>query len=180
MLEPPGSWHHSPSHVFHPDMIYFVTAGTYNKEHFFRSPERLALLQESLFHNLSSHGWRLLAWAILSNHYHFIAESPGDARSLKVMLQSFHSWTSKQLNRMDAAPGRKVWFQYWDTCLTYERSFFARLNYVNNNPVKHGVVATAEQYPYCSMGWSRSFAEPAYRRKVESFPYDRVHVEDRF
>jgi putative transposase len=81
---------------------------------------------------------------------------------------------------MDGTPGRKVWFQYRDTCLSYETSYFARLNYVHNNPVKHGLVAVAHQYPYCSAAWFEANTEPSYRAKVESFGWERVNVPDEF
>ena len=71
-------------------------------------------------------------------------------------------------------------FQYWDTCLTYEKSYYARLNYVHNNPVKHGLAPVADQYPFCSAAWFRAQADPRFRKKVESFRHDRVKIVDDF
>jgi putative transposase len=36
-------------------------------------------------------------------------------------------------------------YEFWDTRLTFEKSWFARLNYVHQNPVKHGLVPVANQ-----------------------------------
>jgi putative transposase len=124
-----------------------VTAGTYRKEDLFRTPERLTILQDHLLSLAPAYGWQLQAWAVFSNHYHFVALSPGDANSLRSLVRHLHSITARQVNSLDHTPGRKVWFEYWDTHLTYERSYLARLNYVHQNPVRHGLVTTAADYP---------------------------------
>lgn len=55
-------WHHRPAHVFVPDTMYIVMAGTMRKEHFFEEPERRRLLQKALFEVVEAYGWRLEAW----------------------------------------------------------------------------------------------------------------------
>jgi putative transposase len=174
------SWHHRPAHVFVRGAMYLVTAGTLHKEHLFRGNDRLALVQGTLFDVAEDYGWSLQAWAVFSNHYHFIAQLPHEGRTLRAMIQRLHSETSRQVNELDALPGRQVWFQYWDTCLTFEKSYYARLNYVHNNAVKHKVVPVADQYPFCSAQSFANHADPSYRRKMESFRYDRVRIEDAF
>jgi len=171
-------WHHSPTHVFVSGMTYMVTASTLHKEHFFIGDNRLSLLQKALFDSARSHGWNLQAWAVFSNHYHFIAHTPEKGVPVRQIVQRLHSQTAREINRLDNVPGRQVWFQYWDSCITYEKSYYPRLNYVHNNPVKHGLVADAQLYPYCSAGWFQAQTEPSFRKKVESFRYDRIAVPD--
>jgi putative transposase len=172
-------WHRRPAHVFLPGSFYMVTAGTLHKEHLFCGNERLELLQNSLFTILTDFGWALQSWALFSNHYHFAAKASID-NTLKSAIQRFHSVTARELNRRERKSGRQVWFQYWDTCLSYEKNYLARLNYVNHNPVHHGLVRIASQYPFCSAGWFEQNADPAFRRKVESFGWSRVKVIDDF
>lgn len=59
------------------------------------------------------------------------------------MLGLLHEKTAKWINRLENAVGRKVWHNFWETRLTYEKSYLARLNYVHQNPVKHGLVLVA-------------------------------------
>lgn len=173
-------WHHRPAHVFVPGALYLVTAGTLHKQHLFHGNERLQLLQKELFASVEAHGWDLQAWALFSNHYHFIAQAPANATSLRSILRRLHSATSRELNRMDKQHGKQVWFQFWDTCLTYEASYYARLNYVHNNAVHHGLVADAMQYEFCSAAWFAARAAPAFYRKVRSYKYDTIKIEDDF
>jgi putative transposase len=55
-----------------------------------------------------------------------------------------------EANHWNGTPGRKVWFQYGETKLTYAKSFFARLGYVQRNAVHHNVVREPSLYPWCS------------------------------
>jgi len=160
--------------------MYIVTASTLGKQRVFRGEDRLRLLQDTLFEVAEVYGWLLQAWALFSTHYHCIAQSPNDSTNLKTLIQRLHSQSARRVNELDEAPGRRVWFQYWDACLTYEKSYYARLNYVHHNAVKHGLVALAEEYPYCSAGRFNASAEPGFREKVQSFRYDRVNVVDDF
>ncbi|MCU0292912.1 MAG: transposase [Thermoanaerobaculaceae bacterium] len=180
METPARPWHHRPSHVFDPGRSYILTAGTLDKVLLFQGEERLCLLRDTLADVASSYGWQLQAWAILANHYHFVAQAPEDASSLRPMLQRLHSQTARGINRLDDKPGRRVWFQYWDTCITFEKSYLARLRYVHYNAVKHGVVAVAADYPYCSAAWFEQSGESAFVRKVQSYECERVNVVDDF
>ena len=176
----PSSWHHAPEHRFIPGKTYLVTGATLYKQHFLASSERLGFLQSHLFDFATRVGWNLQAWAIFSNHYHFIAESLLDAYPLSRFIQRFHSDSARLLNLKDDQIGRKVWYQYWDRYLTFETSYLARLNYVNNNAVKHGLVAIASQYPFCSAGWFEAHCSHSFQRKVASFGYERLNELDDF
>jgi putative transposase len=173
-------WHHSPLHQLGEAGAYMVTAGTYLKKRLFTSDELLGTVQESLFRTAAEYRWRLQAWAIMANHYHFIAIPSGAATSLSSMIRKLHAQTATTVNRTLGTPGRRVWFQYWDTHLTFEKSYLARLNYVHNNPVHHRLVAVASTYRWCSAGWFDQNAPPSFHKTVSSFRYDRLDVPDDF
>jgi putative transposase len=170
---------HAPMHVFVPNAVYMITAGTLHKAHLYNTKRKLRSLQDVLFRIADKRGWELRAWALFSNHYHLIAKSPDDG-SLRRFIQHFHSESAKALNRLDQTSGRRVWYQYWDNCLTFESSYYARLNYVINNPVHHQLVNAAELYPFCSAGWMAQNESRAFNRKVESYKYDQIDIDDPF
>ena len=87
---------------------------------------------------------------------------------------------AKEINSTDGTPGRKVWYQYWDSYITFERSFLARLNYVHNNPVHHGLVAEASSYRWCSAAWFEREANPAFVKSVKEFKTERLNIPDDF
>ena len=173
-------WPHAPVHRLDEQGTYFVTGGTYRKERFFRTPERLTLVQDALHELVAEFGWQLQAWAVLPNHYHFVALSPEHPDSLKAMLSKLHACTARHINRLDGAAGRQVWYQFWDTKLTFQRSYLARLNYVHENPVKHGAASVATRYPWCSALWFEQRADNAFQKVVSSFRTDLLNVYDDF
>ena len=172
-------WPHSPAHYLSPAGAVMVTAATYRKTPIFSSRARLDLLQRHLLQLADEYLAVLQAWAIFPNHYHFVAES-ADPKKLPVLIRHLHSLTARQVNELDATTGRKVWFQYWDSRLSFENSYFARLRYVHENPVHHGLVSVASNYPWCSAGWFERRAEPSFRKTILSFPCDTINVRDDF
>jgi putative transposase len=183
MAPPEVAWPHAPEHRLGQTGTYFLTAATYQKEHFFRGRERLEVLHRGLLSVARKYRWQLEAWAVFSNHYHFVGHSPDEentADSLRPMLALLHERTAKWINRLDAAPGRKVWHNFFETKLTFEKSYFARLAYTHRNPVRHGLVPVATQYPWCSAGWFETTAESAQVRTIYRFGDARLQVPDDF
>ena len=176
-------WPHAPAHRLSEGGVFFVTGATYRKALLFKEPKRLDVLQRGLLKLADRFGWRLEAWAIFANHYHFIAHSPEDApgaETLSPMLACLHEKTAKWINRLDAAPGRKVWHNFRDTRLTYERSYLARLAYVHGNAVHHRLVPVANQYRWCSAAWFERTATPAQVNTIYAMKTDRLNVPDDF
>jgi putative transposase len=183
MSEPRTPWPHAPVHQLSSSGTYFITAGTYHKAHHFRGSDRLAVLHRGLLIVARDYGWQLQAWAVFSNHYHFVGHSPLDkpnASNLPDMLSVLHVKMAGWVNQRDHTPGRQVWFNFWETRLTHQKSCLARLNYVHQNPVRHGLVPVANQYPWCSARWFERSASPAVIKSIYSFKIDRVQVMDDF
>jgi putative transposase len=118
--------------------------------------------------------------AIFPNHYHFVGTAEKTPDNLSTLIRRLHGSSSVQLKRIDEKLGRKVWFQYWDTRITTQKAYFARLHYVHQNPVKHGIVPVAAHYPWCSARWFEAHAEAPFYRMVTGFRVDRVSVVDDF
>ena len=115
----------------------------------------------------------------MANHYHFIAVAK-TPHNLPEFISKLHIDSARFVNNLDSAKGRRVWFQYWDSHITYAKSYYARLNYVNNNPVHHGLVPVAENYDWCSAGWFKMNADTSFKKTVDSFKTDQLSVRDDF
>jgi REP-associated tyrosine transposase len=177
---PPKDWPHAPVHRLSENGVYIVTAGIYQKEHLFNTNAKRDLLETLLLSMSKQHGWQLEAWAVIANHYHFVARGNPKSTNLHRFLQKLHYESSCRLNELDGQPGRKVWHNFWDTRLTHQYSYLARLNYVHQNPVKHGLVAVANQYPWGSARWFERTASAAQVKTIYSFKTDKVNVYDDF
>lgn len=177
---PPKDWPHAPVHRLADNSVYFVTAGTLHKQHFFGTSAKRDLLERLLLSFAKHFGWHLEAWAVFANHYHIVARGNPDSRNLGEFLHDLHGVSAREVNKLDGVTGRSVWFNFRDTKLTIQHSYLARLNYVHQNAVKHKLVAVANQYPWCSAAWLERTASPAQVKIIYGFKIDRVKVEDDF
>ncbi len=173
-------WPHAPIHRLADAGTYIVTASTLHHQHLLSTARHLDTMQRSLFNLSDEYSWDLQAWAIFSNHYHIVASSRNGSGPLAEMLARLHNGASREINRMDGVRERQVWYQYWDTRLTYHTAYLARLKYVTLNPVRHGLARIAEDYRWCSARWFARNVSRAFYRSVMSFPIDRVNVLDGF
>lgn len=139
---------HNPPHLFLPETYYMLTASTYRKEPLMKPPARRQEWVEAFLKAAETYKWQVIAWVVLNNHYHAIMKSPENAHTLSKFVGSYHKFTSRKWNEEDGTKARKTWWNYWDTCLTSERKFYARLRYLFWNPAKHGLCVSPEEYAF--------------------------------
>ena len=177
---PPKDWPHAPVHRLADAALYIVTAATLHKRHLFHTAYRRDLLERLLLSFAKQHGWQLEAWCVLANHYHFVARGNPASTNLGEFIHHLHGVSARALNAMEGATGRVVWHNFWDTKLTHPYSYLARLHYVHQNAVKHGLVRVANLYPWCSATWFERVASPAQVKAIYSLKTDRVNVYDEY
>ena len=176
----PDPWPHAPPHHFTPRGNYMLTAGTLHKAHLFDTAAKRDLLADTVLDLAAKYSLFLQAWAFLSNHYHLIVSFEKATVPHRLFIRHLHREIAVRLNALDGTPGRRVMYEFWDTELTYEKSWLARLHYVHYNPVKHGLIAVAADYPWCSARWFETNARESFVKSVCSFRIDRVKVMDDF
>jgi len=171
---------HSPPHFFVPNYKYIVTGATYQKRSFMSSDKEKEIFLRTLIDRSEFEEWKLEAWAVLSNHYYFIAQAPKSPTNLSSMIRAIHSISGKYFNHLDSLKGRRVWYNYWDTCITHGGLYLARLHYVHVNPVKHGLVDCPEDYSFCSYDWFMRNSEKSFRDSVLQQPMELINIRDDF
>ena len=95
------------------------------ERHHFQSSGRRGLLCETLRRLAAKCTSNLQAWAVF--YYHWVGLSPHDPATLRTLVSELDTQTSSAVNEADHTPGRQVCFQYWETRLTHQRSYLARL-----------------------------------------------------
>jgi putative transposase len=89
------------------------------------------------------------AWVVLPNHYHLLVQI--DLEVFRPRIARIHNGKSTQWNREDGTPGRKVWYRFSDRSIRSQRHYYASLNHIHANPVKHAHVARADEWPWSSL-----------------------------
>jgi putative transposase len=174
-------WPHAPPHWTFDAGMYFVTASTYHRQPILAGPAELKVVSTRLLESALAFGWSVHAWVVLSNHYHLMARSPlGSGESLRAWLRELHRTAAIALNQLANAPGRRVWMNFRESQITHQRSYLARLNYIHQNPVRHGVATSATDYEWSSARWFEGNAAPGFVESVRRFKTDRISVWDDF
>ena len=91
----------------------------------------------------------IYAWCILPNHYHILLRTDTITK-LRQELGKFHGRTSFHWNKAESKQGRKVWFNCIERAIKSNRHFWASVNYIHHNPVKHGYVKRWQDWAWSS------------------------------
>ena len=173
------NYKHSPAHIFLNNAYYIITAHTLKNIRPFYDDERKQILLDSIFLNfIDRNEWKMIAYFVADNHYHLLVNSKNNAGKLSKIIADIHRFTAITINKMDNLSGRQVWYQYWDTVITSENSFFARFNYIHYNPVKHGYVTKIEDYKFCSYKDYFEKDEDEMLFTMKKYKFDKVKVRE--
>lgn len=143
-------WHSPPRRTSDRTKRYLFTAACYeHKPYIGVSMKRLDAFSEALADVAVSKADSLVAWVVLPNHYHFLAVA-SDALDVLSALGKLHGRTSFKWNAEDSTRGRKVWCGATETAMKSERHFWATVNCIHHNPVKHGYVEKWQDWPFGS------------------------------
>jgi putative transposase len=139
---------HSPPHFDSDSGLYLVTAACYEHRHVIGlRPQRMAEFEGELLETAHANSRVVFAWILLPNHYHMLLDSP-EVKRLLGALGQLHGRTSFRWNGEDVCRGRQVWHRTAETAVKSERHFWATLNYVLHNAVRHGYVKRWQDWPY--------------------------------
>ena len=91
--------------------------------------------------------YRLHAWCVMPNHVHLVLE-PLPGKSLSDALQRIKSWSAHEINRMTGRVGALWQPESFDHLVRDDDELDRYCEYVRQNPVKAGLVQTAESYRF--------------------------------
>lgn len=173
------TYRNNPPHLFRSKVKYFITGSTYQRKRYVASVESKNATMGYLFKSFKNFGWCIEDWVLLDNHYHVIAEAPDQAVTLHQVINHLHKFSALWIKRQSGNQndGNRIWYNYYDTCITYERSYFARINYIWFNPVKHGYVLDPADWIFGSYYFRKKNEEPL-ETIIMGFPWDKVKIED--
>lgn len=117
-----------------------------------RNPTVAAVVEDALLH-FDGDRYRLLAWCIMPNHVHAMAEIV-ESHRLPDVVHSWKSFTAKEANRLLRRDGEFWMADYFDRFIRDERHLRAAVEYIHYNPVKAGLVDRAEDWRFSS-AWER-------------------------
>ena len=116
--------------------------------------ERIAFLVEDALLHFDDQRYRMIAWCVMPNHAHVVAEI-WEGWPLAGNVHSWKSYTAHAANRSLGRTG-DFWFrEYFDRFLRDDRHFRNAVQYIDQNPVKAGLVRLPEEWRWSSAWWLR-------------------------
>jgi putative transposase len=91
----------------------------------------------------------VLAYCLMPNHIHLLVRPPGED-TLAKMMQGITLCYSKYFNRENGRTGRLWECRYHSTVVDGDTYLWTVSKYIENNPVRAGIVKKPEDYPYSS------------------------------
>jgi REP element-mobilizing transposase RayT len=97
---------------------------------------------------------RLLAWCVMPNHVHIVAEQI-EGHPLANVIQAWKSASSHQLNRELGRKGRVWRREYFDRYMRDQTHLETAIAYVEENPIKAKLIDRPDKWRWSS-AWRRS------------------------
>jgi putative transposase len=119
---------------------------------YLRQPAVADMIVEAIDYNANTLAhYSLHAFVVMPNHVHLLA-TPRVA--LPKLTKSLKGITGKRANTMLALTGRPFWQEEsYDHTVRHEREFEKIRSYIEENPVRAGIVGKAGDYRWSSAGW---------------------------
>lgn len=136
-----------------PHHVYLVTTVCHGRRSCFASIEQavpvVALLHEDRL-------WRdstALCWVLMPDHLHIVLQL-GTSEPLSSLMNRVKSLTSRAAGIPGSMP---IWMRgFHDRALRRNEDLAAMIRYVGANPLRAGLVAAGEVYPYLGGTWMES------------------------
>ena len=128
--------------------IYFFTAGAANRSPLFACTDAHRILTDVWRNSAACDGWYVGRYVVMPDHVHFFARPAVDAKSRAVWCKTWKSITSRQIiQAMGVRP--PIWqADTFDHILRNSESYAEKWAYVCANPIRAGLVAKAEDWPW--------------------------------
>ena len=131
-----------------PGLPHHVTQrGNRRADVFLHDPDRKRY-QALLSTYAARHGLRIWAYCLMSNHVHFVAVPDAESslgRTFRDTNQLYASWFNQKTGQ-----GGHLWQGRFFSCVLDDAHLWAAVRYVERNPVRAGLVACAEDWPWSS------------------------------
>ena len=144
----------APANILNPSRIFFATTKTSMGRRLLQSERNAALLIDVLRSLVSEQKFMLHDFVIMPDHVHLLIEVDGDMTIEKAM-QLIKGRFSHRLSHEFGYKG-DVWQRgFTEVQVLNKQNFEAHRAYIAENPVKAGLVASTEEYPFCFRSLAR-------------------------
>jgi putative transposase len=128
-----------------PDATYHVTSEVNRSAFDLAEDEFKTMLLTVLTEAKAKYKFTLFNFCILSNHFHLLIK-PENGISLSKIMQWIKTMSAKRWNKAHGATGHLWGRRFWSRIVRGDDDVVAVCKYIDDNPVKAGLVKKAENW----------------------------------
>jgi putative transposase len=131
-----------------PDALHHVTQRGNNRQDVYLTDGDREFYLGLLRQRSRRHGLEVLGYCLMTNHVHLLVR-PQTAESLALTLGRTHFIYAQRFNAEHSRSGH-LWQARFYSCPAEDGALFTIMRYVEQNPVRAGIVGRAWEYPWSS------------------------------
>jgi putative transposase len=130
--------------------VYFLTFCTAGRRRALGSDVAFAILRAEFESAPQRYGWSVGRFVVMPDHVHFfcVSNETAEARQLSVFVGGFKQWSAKAILAHTGLSPPLWQREFFDHILRSDESYELKWQYVRENPVRAGLVKSAEDWPY--------------------------------
>lgn len=140
-----------------PGGTYFFTVNLYNRRSNLLT-EKIDVLRGAITKTRAKMPFHIDAWVVLPDHLHIIWTLPEGDTNFSARWQAIKMAFSFNIpagelrsESRQAKRERGIWQRrFWEHTIRDERDYATHVDYIHFNPVKHGLVQSAANWPHSS------------------------------
>ncbi|MBS3917547.1 MAG: transposase [Deltaproteobacteria bacterium] len=138
-------------HINIEEYPYLVTTVTLKRKPIFASPDAANIVLEAILFGKKQKWYYLLSFVIMPDHIHFIIIPKG--KNISECVKSIKGYSARRINSVLGEKG-SIWQSgFYDYILESEEKVLSRMRYIEDNPVRKGMVAYPEDYKFNSVNY---------------------------
>ena len=139
------------------NQIVFITQVVKDRKPAFAQPDLASLLLRSWHRTKERIPFKMLAYVILPDHFHFLIQPTGESNFSQILHALKLSFTNSYKRQINAKAPFIFWQKrFWDHVIRNEADLENHIQYIHFNPVKHGYVSDPSQWQHSSFHeWQR-------------------------
>lgn len=134
--------------AFVPGGSWFFTVVTCDRRPIFASADAVDVLRDAFRHVRAKHRFATDAIVVLPDHLHCIWTLPPGEADFATRWRLLKTRVTQGLDPALRGDGRIWQHRFWEHLLRDEDDFARHVDYIHFNPVKHGLVDSAAEWPH--------------------------------
>ncbi|MBI1820725.1 MAG: transposase [Nitrospirae bacterium] len=138
-----------PLRIEYPGALYHLTARGNRQQDIYLDDQDREFFLKFLGREIQQQGWKCYAYCLMTNHYHILIETPEG--NLVDGMRRLNGVYTQAFNRRHGMVGHVFQGRYKSIIVDRENYLLELCRYIVLNPIRAGIVAKIEEWPWSSL-----------------------------